>query len=145
MAINAMQAFNPLEFGLNAGLGTLGGLFSWLGDAGNRKIRKEGVNIARDAMGRMKGMIGKDVLNVPELTGQIGRSMVPEINRRGESINRSLGLDSGVGQTALWSPYVQELASKTGEMTGQNAVMKSQRDNEILRFLAQNAFINYGR
>lgn len=128
--IEQSQKFNPLAFGLNLGGDLLGGLTSWLGGSGQRSRKKEVYNLAKNRM-------GMDVLHPDQYLAEYYRSMAPEFNKRAESVNSRLGLDSGVAQAEIGSSMESSLASFLLQAKQQNDVLKSQRNDQLLQLMAQ--------
>lgn len=142
--LSILQAlgFGQKETGINGFLGSplgalttglggkiLGGLGSLIG--GKSDAQKS----AKDVYNLAKNRLGQNVLDPNQYMASFNQAMAPRFNQQADSINRRLGLDSGVAQAELGSAQQAPLAKFYLDTKIQNDQLKSQFDNQLLSLM----------
>jgi len=112
------------------GSGLLGGLGSLFGGKSDSEKRADKV------FSLAQNRLGQDVLNPDQYLADYMRTMAPKFNMQGETMNRRLGLDSGVAQGELAHMMDSELAGFLLNAKMQNDQLKSQRDDSLMNLMA---------
>lgn len=113
-----------------AGSALLGGIGGLLGGKSEEEKRTEKVfNLAQNRL-------GQDVFDPQQLVAEFERANFDRNNLMAENINRTLGLDTGVGQGALANQRQSQLAQFVLDAKVQNDVLKSRNDNMLLQLMA---------
>jgi hypothetical protein len=107
----------------------LGGLGSLIG--GKSQAQKS----ARDVYNLAKNRLGQNVLDPNQYMASFQQSMAPRFNQQADSINRRLGLDSGVAQAELGSQMQAPLAGFYLDTKVKNDQLKAQFDNQLLSLM----------
>ena len=108
-------------------IGELGGSLLQ-GLAGESKMDKMRRRYARQGGDMLLGMRGKEIYDPYQVSAFGRRSIASGAKSRGAQIDRSLGLDTGQGQGALWGGMLgDEMALLMKAMTNER-LARSQRD-----------------
>ena len=110
--------------------GMLGGLGSLLGGKSEAEKRKEKV------FGMAQSQFGQDVFDPNQFMADIQRELGPQVKRRGEIMEKRLGLDVGVAQGELFSELFGAMSSKMIGLKTSAAQAKATRDTQLLSIMA---------
>lgn len=119
-------AVNPA---LGIGLKAASGLFSLIGGAGARGIRKQGIQ-------GLRGMLGKPVFDPNAAYGFARRGTYADAQQLGGQYDRNFGLDTGRGAGMYGKAIVDRLASQSSGLYVDAEKAKADRDARIYQLLA---------
>lgn len=126
LATAAAGKVNPA---LGIGLKAASGLFSLIGGAGARGIRKQGIQ-------GLRGMIGKPVFDPNAAYGFARRGTYADAQQLGGQYDRNFGLDTGRGAGMYGKAIVDRLASQSSGLYVDAEKAKADRDARIYQLLA---------
>ncbi len=110
--------------------GMLGGLGKLLGGKSESEKRKEKV------FGMAQSQFGQEVFDPNQFMSDIQRQLRPQVKRRGEIMEKQLGLDVGVAQGELFSELFEAMSSKMIGLKTSAAQAKASRDMQLLSIMA---------
>lgn len=108
-------------------LGGLGRLFG--GESEEEKRRKK-------VFGMAQSQFGQDVFDPNQFMADIQRELRPQVQRRGEIMEKRLGLDVGVAQGELFSELFEAMSSRMIGLKTSAAQAKASRDVQLLSIMA---------
>ena len=110
--------------------GLLGGLGSLLAGKSEGEKRQEKVfNLAENRL-------GQDVMDPNQFMADIQREFAPQVKRRGEQMEKRLGLDVGVASGELFSEMFEAMSSRMLGLKASAAQAKASRDAQLLGIMA---------
>lgn len=120
----------PVNPFITAGANAVGGLLGGLAGLfrGPSESQKRSRAIGDLALNRL----GQSVLDPSQFLAQYAQSLAPQFNQQAESINRRLGLDSGLAQGALARHQQSTLSGILADLTRFNAQATAQQDLGLL-------------
>ena len=128
-----------------------GGLFG-LGDMGTGMLMQFGGNLLQGFAGLLTGKsqpqknaqktfnlaqnrLGQDVIDPSQYLAEYMRTILPVMNKEAESLQKSVGLDSGVAQMSLANERESMLSKFLLQAKMQNDQWKMQNDNALLSLM----------
>jgi len=121
--------FNPLETGLKAA----GSIFNYFADAGNRRIRKQG-------MKRLNSLYDTPSINVGGLTAYRRKATLGDTQRLGSQADQRFGLDTGRGFGWFSNNLLEGIDKGAADAFYQNEL-----ETERKRLMIAREQANYGR
>ncbi|GAG41852.1 unnamed protein product, partial [marine sediment metagenome] len=86
--------------------------------------------------GLAESKLGEEVFDPNQFMADIQRQLAPQVKRRGEKMEKQLGLDVGVAQGELFSELFEAMSSKMIGLKTTAAQAKASRDAQLLSIMA---------
>jgi len=110
--------------------GIMGGLGKLIGGKSEQEKRRGKV------FGMAESKLGQEVFDPNQFMADIQRQLAPQVKRRGEIMEKQLGLDVGVAQGELFSELFEAMSSKMIGLKTTAAQAKASRDAQLLSIMA---------
>ena len=128
-----LELFAPgIGTGVSALLGGLGGLL---------KGKSEGEKARESLRKLIQNRMGQKAIDPQQFYGGVMKQLAPRIKRRGEIIEKRLGLDTGVAQGELFGQFFEDVQSKMFDLQQWAAQINAQQEMQRLQMLSQLAMV----